>query len=1744
LKHNRFVRLATMAAAILVVASCIQDTPSGPQRADVADLRVVSGDGQAGPVGEALAAPVVFRVLDHKGHAVPGVAVRATVVSGGGSVTPAAETDARGESRVRWTLGTAVADSQRLELRLFDTRRGISYETVVPAVAVAGAPALLAVADGDAQAGARGTTLSRPLAVRVSDRFGNPVPGALVHWAAGEGAGSFAPAASRSDETGTARTAWTLGAEGAASATASVDGVAPVRFSALSTTLAVRGLAPLGEPLRSGTPGQPLADSLAVVARGPDGAPVKGVVVTWIARDGGGSVSPLTSVTGDDGTARAAWTLGEGPGAQNATASAAGESVQFTANGVAAQQTSLNGGALVGNPAAFRRLQGSPQTDTVGKRLRDSLVVMVLDAAGNGVPGVEFRWQVLSGGGQTGQPVDTTDATGRAATTWTLGPTPGAQSARAYLAGLTPVGFNATALAGAPASVVAAPDSVVLGAIGATATFTVTVRDAYGNLLASPAPAWTALDPQVATADAAGKVTAVAAGRARIEVRAGTRADTAVVQVNVVSVQPRTVTLNYLGAKTQLSAQGGGVTWSSLDPSVAAVTGTGEVAASAPGTARVVAASASGSDTATVTVRQVPGQVRVTAGTLASGATLRATATVADSGGADIPGAGVTWSSRDTAVATVDATGLLKGRRAGTTWVIAASATLPAVRDSAQVTVVPSAPVAFRRLQGTPQADTVGRTLRDSLAVLVLDAAGNGVPGVEMRWQVLSGGGSMGQAVDTTDAAGRAATTWTLGRTPGAQSARAYLAGLTPVGFSATAVAGPPATVVASPDSVSLPSVTSTAQLTATVRDVFGNALAPAVTWTALDPAVATVDASGLVTGAGSGRGRVEARAGSVADTVAVQVHGLALQPRTATLNWIGARVQLSVSAGEAAVWSALDPGVADVDNAGGVTAVSPGTARIVVLGVGASDTAVILVRQLPGRVSVTGGTLASGATLRASATVADSGGTAIPGATVTWSSRDTTVAPVDATGLLRGRRAGSTWVIAASSSSPTVRDSAQVVVTASLPAAFRRVQGHLQSDTVGRTLRDSLVVLVVDAAGNGVPGVEFRWQVLTGGGSTAQAVDTTDASGRAATTWTLGGVPGTQTARTYLPGLTSLGFTATAAVGPPARVVAHPDSAVLTALGDTVRLSTTATDAFGNTAAPAAVAWTSLDPAIVGVDAAGLVTGLAGGTGRVEARSGTGADTVPVRVAQAVARLSIQPNAATLSYTGATVALSAAAQDARGGAVPGVTVQWSSLDPSVATVDAGGVVTAVADGQARIRAGYGAVESDTAVVTVARVASQVHVTPRADTLRAIGDTLTLTAVTADAGGVPVAGPVTWASLDPSVATVDAQGAVAAVAVGTARIEAATGAGRDTVVVAVSQSAASVLTAGGSVVAGDTVRLSATAADGRGHPIAAPVIAWSSLDPSLATVDAGGLVTGVAAGTARVVAASGSAADTVSVTVIQGVSVTLNGAPVTAPGSLDPAGTVVVSNGTVRLRLARGVDSVSLFVERNTPSGWVPMTPAWEGDWTYPATSVLTRATAVDVVSMKPGEVQVRWTYGNHAVPVWYGQPAYDYPFDRTIWLRAGESGYYVQVRATAPVPAGVGDREHEVGFGGLWGAATVRMHNVTYRTDTLSATTRQNLSWAVDAAEYDKDGDPLMRVVVPLPGGEMLTPSFGPYFRGGVYLHLLGNSLTYGAYMYAAPRASADQARAVCQRAWAQAPFALASPGAAALSTCGPEPR
>ena len=93
-----------------------------------------------------------------------------------------------------------------------------------------------------------------------------------------------------------------------------------------------------------------------------------------------------------------------------------------------------------------------------------------------------------------------------------------------------------------------------------------------------------------------------------------------------------------------------------------------------------------------------------------------------------------------------------------------------------------------------------------------------------------------------------------------------------------------------------------------------------------------------------------------------------------------------------------------------------------------------------------------------------------------------------------------------------------------------------------------------------------------------------------------------------------------------------------------------------------------------------------------------------PAPPAAAVATsVTVSPGSATLSALGETARFTAEVRDQNGRVMTGAAVAWASSDASVASVDASGQVTAVANGNATITATAGSV-SGTAAVTVADV--------------------------------------------------------------------------------------------------------------------------------------------------------------------------------------------------------------------------------------------------------------------------------------------------------------------------------------------------------------------------------------------------------------------------------------------------------
>jgi hypothetical protein len=156
----------------------------------------------------------------------------------------------------------------------------------------------------------------------------------------------------------------------------------------------------------------------------------------------------------------------------------------------------------------------------------------------------------------------------------------------------------------------------------------------------------------------------------------------------------------------------------------------------------------------------------------------------------------------------------------------------------------------------------------------------------------------------------------------------------------------------------------------------------------------------------------------------------------------------------------------------------------------------------------------------------------------------------------------------------------------------------------------------------------------------------------------------------------------------------------------------------------------------------------------------------------------------------------------------------------------------------------FGVVEMGFANVAAHRVV----VTPKAESLNAIGDTAQLAAtVTNRRGGVLTGAEILWETDDSSVALVDSSGAVVARGSGRTRITAKVRDLTSSATILVRQRPARVIIAGDTLVRlrqGDTSQFAAIALDSRGHRIAQVSPIWRSADPNVATVDSLGTAIG------------------------------------------------------------------------------------------------------------------------------------------------------------------------------------------------------------------------------------------------------------------------------------------------------------
>ena len=961
---------------------------------------------------------------------------------------------------------------------------------------------------------------------------------------------------------------------------------------------------------------------------------------------------------------------------------------------------------------------------------------------------------------------------------------------------------------------------------------------------------WTSSNENVAKVNAVGKVTAQGVGTARITATTTDGGYTAYCMVTVqlkqvavtsLSIYPGTLTVSVGSTGTitptvlPANATNPTVDWTSSNNAVATVDG-GTVTGVSAGTALITARTQDGSftDICTVTVEAVHYPVtglslNKSSAQIMVDDTENLVATILP---VNATNQEVRWYSANPAVAAVNGLGMVTGMSPGTTTITVTSQEGGFAQTCLITVIAKPIPATGISLDKEELRMLTGSTSTLKASVLPSDAANKNV-----RWE------STKPSVATVDANGLVTAV-----SAGTAAIKATSVDGGYVAVCALLVSDnyiPTAGIALDQTTMELVEGEQ-GQLTARISP--DDATDHIMSWQSSDPMIATVNATGKVTGVKNGTAVITVTSddGAYAAmcTVTVgpktyKVTGIALNKAALALEEGGtedlvATIAPANASNKNVNWTSSDPSVARVNSNGRVVGISAGEATISATtadgGYSAMCTVTVGVRAVR----------AVGVVLNTNALTIDRGETfkliptIVPDNTTDrsclWSTTDSRIATVDEDGTVTGIAPG-TAKITVTTVDGAFTDICDVQVE--VPVTGVSIDRETLRLSKGRTWPLQVTVAPEDATNKVI-----SWTSSDPGVATvnSEGVVTTVEAGTA-----------TITARTVDGNLTD---TCTVTVIIPAGGIALEEEDIIVYKGGTYTLTPIlspmdVTDGM--------ISWASTRPDIASVDGNGKVTGLAGGQTLITATTVSGG-----YVAECMVTVKVKAEGLTFGKTQMNM-MKGQIMDLKPIFTPadatdrGVT--WNSSNQNVATVDTKGSVTAVGPGETVIT-GIAEDGGFTAKCNVSVAVPSIGVVlTRSDIEVMEGDDYQLVATVFPEDTTNKA--VNWTSSDPLVATVDETGLVTAVSQGNAQITASAMNGNYTAVCAVTVKARKISVTGVSL-SQNVMRL----IEGESGMLVATLIpanatnknmVWTSSSINIASVDIDGKVRAISSGAATVI---------------------------------------------------------------------------------------------------------------------------------------------------------------------------------------------------------------------------------------------------------------------------------------------------
>jgi uncharacterized protein YjdB len=1047
---------------------------------------------------------------------------------------------------------------------------------------------------------------------------------------------------------------------------------------------------------------------------------------------------------------------------------------------------------------------------------------------------------------------------------------------------------------------------------------------------------WQTSQSATATVNMQGYVTAVGKGAAQVSAAYQGLTGSASITIGPAALVSITVSPNQVslpvGEIEQLTATGTftdgstqnltqSVAWISSGPSIASVSVAGAAVAKAVGTTTISASSGSLTGTANLVVTPaavvalniVPATLSMPLG---SSSQLHAIASMSDGTTQDMT-ATVSWSAPQPTVAMVNAQGYVTAAGKGTAQV---SAAYQGITGSASITVgepvlvsIAVTPNQVSLPIGETEQFTATGTLTDGSTQNLTQSA---------TW--ISSGPATASVSAVGAAVAKAVGTATITATYGSVTGTASLTVTPAVAVSVNVV----------PAILSMPlGSSSQLQAIATMSDGTQQTLSSSVTWQTYPTTLATVNAQGVVTAVGKGAAQVSAAyqglTGSASITIGPAVLvSVAVTPNQVSLP-LGQTEQFTATGTftdgttqnltQLATWISSAPATAPVSVAGAAVAKVLGTAMIgATSGTVTGTASLTVIPAVPVSVNIIPSTLSlplgSGSQLQAIVTLSD-GTTQDVTTTVTWSSPQSSIVTVNPQGYMTAVGKGAAQVSAAyqgltGSSSITVGPPV-LVSMAVTPNQVSLPIGETEQFTATGTFTDGSTQNLTQSA-TWISSAPASVSVSVGGSALAKTLGTATISA------TSGSVTG------------NASLTVTPAV--PLSVNVVPATLSLP-LGTSSQLQLIVTMSDGTqpavSSSSSSVTWQTSQAAMATVNAQGVVTAVGKGAAQVSAvyQGVTGSASITVGP-PALVSIAVSPSPSSLPV-GETEQL-AATGTFTDGTTQDMTqsATWISSAPSTASVSAAGSVLAKAVGTATISATSGPVTGNASLTVTPAVALSVNVVPATLSLP-LGSTSQLQAIAnmSDGSQQTLSSSVTWQTSQSALATVTAQGVVTAVGKGAAQVSATyqglTSSASITVVSPALVSIA-VTPASSSLPVGENEQLKATGTftDGTTQDLT-QLAAWSSSAPTIATINAGGLASGLIVGSTTITAVSGTIQGTTTLTVVPPVLISIAVAPVnasitagntqpfTATGTYSDGSTQDLTTTTTWSSLAPGVATIA-----------------------------------------------------------------------------------------------------------------------------------------------------------------------------------------------------------------------------------------